>query len=329
MMTSHTNSTRYFHARQYHIHSPKEICVHATENYHFQVGDLNCIAMSDCIGSMPGQCIVKDTPADRVSTVFAEYGLSLTETIFHYNCLYLQADRQRILIDAGLGRAAPRDSAALDRLEAAGMPRNAIPKLEGVLLDRLQAEGLTPADIDRVIITHCDGDHIGGLIFGGERVFPNADYIFLKDAWDFWSDAARVAQWPEFLMAIGCRTLPLIQDRLQIVEAGVEFLPGFQLMLVPGHRPGHTAVAITSAGQHLIHVADTIGHPILMEYPRWHGFADFVHEQAAQDRVRLLSVAVEQQALVFGSHLPFPGVGHVVPQGEGWRWQPLIEGSSI
>jgi len=40
--------------------------------------------------------------------------------------------------------------------------------------------------------------------------------------------------------------------------------------------------------------------------------------------VRLLSMAVEQQALVFGSHLPFPGVGRVVPQGAGWLWQPLV-----
>ncbi len=293
------------------------------ENNHFRVGDFKCIALSDCVGTMPGQCIVKDVPADQVSAVFAEHSLSLSETVFHYNCLYLETDRQRILIDAGLGRAAPRDSAALDRLEAAGLLRSAIPTLEGALLDRLQAEGLRAADIDRVIITHCDGDHIGGLSAGNERVFPNADYIFLKDAWEFWSDEARVAQWPEFLMVFGRKTLPLIQDRLQIVEAGAEFMPGFRLLAVPGHRPGHTAVAITSAGQHLIHVADAIGHPLLMEYPHWHGFADLRHEQAAQDRVRLLSMAVEQQALVFGSHLPFPGVGHVVPHGEGWCWEPL------
>jgi glyoxylase-like metal-dependent hydrolase (beta-lactamase superfamily II) len=303
----------------------------ALENYHFKIGSLNCIAINDCIGSMPGQCIVKDVPADRVSEVFAEHGLSLTESIFHYNCLYIQTDRQRILIDAGIGRTAPRDSAVLDRLEAEGklpMPRSAIPKLEGVLLDRLADEGLTPADIDRVIITHCDGDHIGGLIFGGERVFSNADYVFLKDAWEFWSDAARVAQCPEFLMAIGRRTLPLIQDRLQIVEAGVEFLPGFQLIPASGHRPGHTAVAITSAGQHLIHVADTIGHLLLMEYPAWHGFADLMHDQAVQDRVRLLRLATEQKALVFGSHLPFPAVGRVIPQGDGWRWESLTEQSN-
>jgi glyoxylase-like metal-dependent hydrolase (beta-lactamase superfamily II) len=295
----------------------------ATDNYHFKLGTFNCIALNDCIGSMPGQRIVKDAPADRVSVVLAEHGLSLTESVFHYNCLYVQTHHQRILIDAGLGR---QDRAVLDRLEAEGklpMPRSAIPQLEGALLERLVDEGLTPADIDRVIITHCDGDHIGGLTSGNELIFPNADYIFLKDAWDFWSDAARVAQWPAFLMAAGRRTLPLIQDRLKIVEAGVEFLPGFRLISVPGHRPGHTAVALTSAGQHFIHVADTIGHPILMEYPHWHGFADLAHEQAAQDRVRLLSMAVEQQALVFGSHLPFPAVGHVIPQGEGWRWQPL------
>ncbi len=304
--------------------------MHATENYHFQVGGLNCIAMSDCVGSMLGQCVVKDVPPDRVNEVFAAHGISQTETVFYYNCLYIQTDQHRILIDAGIGRSArQQDSAVLDRLEAEGklpLPRSAIPRLEGVLLDRLQAESLAPADIDRVIITHFDGDHVGGLTANNQPVYPNADYILLKEAWDFWSDAARVAQWPEFLMAAGRRTLPLIQDRLQIVEAGVEFLPGFRLLLVPGHRPGHTAVAITSAGQHLIHVADTIGHLLLIEYPHWHGFADINHDQAAQDRIQLLSLAVEQQALVFGSHLPFPGVGRVIPQGEGWRWQPLIEG---
>jgi glyoxylase-like metal-dependent hydrolase (beta-lactamase superfamily II) len=300
-----------------------------TENYAFQVGTIKCIAMSDSMTSMPGQRIVRDVPDGEVNAVLAEHGLSPVETEFHYNCLYVQTDQHRILIDAGVGRTGPKTSATLDRLEAEGklpMPRSAFPQLEGALLDRLADAGVAPAEIDKVIITHCDGDHIGGLTFDGERVFTRANYVFLKDAWDFWSNETRVAQYPEFLMAFGRRTLPLIEDRLQIVEAGVEFLQGFRLLAVPGHRPGHTAVTITSEGAHLLHVADTIGHPLLMKYPHWHGYADLDHEQAAQDRLRLLSMAAEQQALVFGSHLPFPGVGHVMPHDGTWRWEPVDAG---
>jgi glyoxylase-like metal-dependent hydrolase (beta-lactamase superfamily II) len=299
----------------------------ALENYHFKVGSLNCTAINDCIGSMPGQCVVKDVPADRVEEVFSARGISLTESRFYYNCLFIQTDQHRILIDAGVGRPSPEQKRALDQLEAAGklpMPRSAIPQLEGVLLDRLADEGLTPADIDTVIITHGDGDHIGGLIYDQQVIFPNAEYLLLKEAWEFWSDAAQVARWPEFMTAFGRKTLPLLHDRIKVVEAGTEFLPGFQLLPAFGHRPGHTAVAITSEGERLLHLADTVGHPILMEYPAWHGFADSFHDQAVQDRLRLLSLAAEQHALVFGSHLPFPAIGHVTPQADGWCWQPLV-----
>ena len=43
--------------------------------------------------------------------------------------------------------------------------------------------------------------------------------------------------------------------------------PGFQLTSAPRHQPGHTALAITSSGEHLLNLADTVGHPILMQHP--------------------------------------------------------------
>jgi len=70
-------------------------------------------------------------------------------------------------------------------------------------------------------------------------------------------------------------------------------------------------------------LADAVGHPILMEHPEWRWKFDTSPEQAKADRQRLLDRAADQQALVFGAHLPFPDLGHVVRQGEGWRWQPI------
>jgi hypothetical protein len=61
-----------------------------------------------------------------------------------------------------------------------------------------------------------------------------------------------------------------------------------------------------------------------MEHPEWHWYADFAFEQAEKDKFHVLNQAVAQHALVFGSHLPFPGVGRVAPLGAEWRWQPAI-----
>ncbi len=276
----------------------------SNKNYHFRVGDLHCFAINDCIGMLPGQCIVKDVPLDLLTPAFLERGISLSETTFYYNCLYLQAEQRRILVDAGVGESFPLG--------------------KGNLLEGLRAEGIGPEEIDTVIITHGDADHVGGIVASdGQLVFSKADYILSKDAWEFWSDTARVAKLPELLTVFGRKIIPLIRGRRKVIEAGSEFLPGFRLLSAPGHRPGHSVLDIVSSGESLLHLADAVGHPILIEYPAWHGSADSDHGQAAKDRFEFLGRAVAQETLVFGSHLPSPGVGHVVRGREGWRWLPL------
>lgn len=123
----------------------------------------------------------------------------------------------------------------------------------GALLEHLQAEGISPTAIDTIIITHGDIDHIGGIATPeNQLVFQNASYILLKEARDFWSNAAVVARWPEFLTVFGRKTLPLIQQWVKVTQAGVEFWPGFQLILAPGHRLGHNVLSITSSGEHFL-----------------------------------------------------------------------------
>lgn len=118
-----------------------------------------------------------------------------------------------------------------------------------------------------------------------------------------------------------------LRERVQVAAAGVEFLPGLRFIAAPGHRPGHSALMCESEGALLVHLADTMGAAILLEHPDWHWAYDTVPAQAARDQALVLQLAAERQALVFGPHLPYPGVGHVLPLGNGFRWLPVDQKS--
>lgn len=273
-----------------------------TPNYHFTVGDCACIAILDGSESVPLESVIKDLPVETFRQALGEEGYSQTDSTVYFNVLLIQAGGRRMLVDAGWGKGVQRR--------------------DGDLLEQLHDEGITPEQIDEVILTHGDVDHIGGILRAdGELAFPSAGYVLAREAWNFWSNPAILARWPEFLTFFGRVTLPKIRERVRVADAGEDFLPGFRFVSAQGHRPGHTPLAIASRGEHLLHLADTVGHPLFMKHPEWHWYADFQPAQAEQDKQRILTLAVEQDALVFGPHLPFPGVGKVMPHGETWRWE--------
>jgi glyoxylase-like metal-dependent hydrolase (beta-lactamase superfamily II) len=283
---------------------PKDPNLTSPTTYHFNLGNMACTAIQDGTEIVPIESVIKDVPAEALSQGLQANGHALTEAVVYFNCLLLDSGAHKVLVDAGWGQGTQR--------------RN------GALLDGLAAEGIAPGEIDTIVLTHGDVDHIGGIATpAGELVFPQANYVMLKEALEFWSNPAILSRWPEFLTVFGRKTLPLIRERVQAVEAGVEFLPGFILSPVPGHRPGHTALFVNSGGQRLMHLADTVGDALFFEHPDWHWYADFKPEQAEQDKTRLLDQAAAEGALVFGSHLPFPGVGRVTKAAKGWRWEPL------
>ena len=272
--------------------------------YRFEVGAFACMAINDLARTVPAAGIVTNIPPEEWQRALVAHGYPATESTRYFNCLYLQAGEYQVLVDIGWGKGGERG--------------------EGALLERLLAAGIAPADIDVVLLTHLDGDHVGGITTpDGQFAFPNADYVVSEEAWEVWTDDARSAHLPERQVTLARETLGQIQSRLEVVPPEVEFLPGLTLISAPGHRPGHVALEVASQGALLYHLADAVGHPLLMEHPSWHWSFDSWPEQAEADRRRLLALAAERQALVFGSHLPFPGLGHVVAEGEGWRWQPV------
>jgi glyoxylase-like metal-dependent hydrolase (beta-lactamase superfamily II) len=275
-----------------------------TPNFHFQVGALRCLALNDGTDYAPAERIILGVPTAELYQALAGRSPDPTHEPIAFNCLYLETGQSRILVDAGWGTGTERR--------------------DGQLIEQLAAEGLRPGDIDLIILTHEDVDHTGGLLTSdGQIVFANAEIIMPQPAWDFWSDETRVARTPESLHNFPRQILPYIRERVRPAALQQDFLPGFQFIYLPGHRPGHAAVEIVSEGQRLLHLADGVGHPLLMEHPSWRWAYDADPERARGDKARLLALAATNQSLLLLSHFPFPGVGRVTAQGEGWTWRPL------
>ena len=68
-------------------------------------------------------------------------------------------------------------------------------------------------------------------------------------------------------------------------------------MLVPGHTPGHGAVAITSGGEKFVYVTDIVHHAgIQLPHPDWHIAYDTDPVLAAKSRRALLTkIAVSKR----------------------------------
>lgn len=288
-----------------------------TELYDFKVGSFECMAISD--GNLtyappnfppPATFLFGNAPKVRLEETLHRHNIQpehWVEWTSSYTCLIVNTGKQLILVDTGAGGLAPTT---------------------GRLMQNLQAAGITPKDIDMVILTHCHPDHIGGnTLEEGKPAFPNARYAIWQDEWDFWTSDEAEEKLDEHVREVLLNTvrknLPPIQDRLELIEREREILPGIQAIKAPGHTIGQMALAISSRGEELLYISDTVLHPIHLEQPEWCAAVDFAPGQVTATRHRIFNRATAENSLVLAFHFPFPGLGHIIKKEEGWEWQPM------
>jgi len=129
---------------------------------------------------------------------------------------------------------------------------------------------------------------------------------------------------PAFMKAFveGARkNLLPVRDRIVFVKDGQEFLPGIQAIAAPGHTVGHMVYMVTSDGKSLAAIGDLTHHQVLLvEKPRIEFAFDTDPKQSANSRVRILDMLAAQRIPLIAYHFPWPGVGHVAKQGDGFKF---------
>jgi glyoxylase-like metal-dependent hydrolase (beta-lactamase superfamily II) len=117
--------------------------------------------------------------------------------------------------------------------------------------------------------------------------------------------------------------LKLASPRLRRIKAGAEVSPGVTTVDTAGHTPGHMSVHINSGREEMLLTGDVVADTaISFLHPEWAFGFDLDVPLATKARIAFLDRAAADKTLVGSYHLPFPGFGHVVREGSGYRWLP-------
>lgn len=184
----------------------------------------------------------------------------------------------------------------------------------GKLTSSLRAAGVEPAQVTDIFISHSHPDHVGGLTqAGGALAFPNATIHISAPEWAaLQADASQAG----LVKAIAPKVAPF--------KPGAAILPGLVTAVeVKGHTPGHSAYEIASGDERLLYIGDGAHHFVIsVAKPEWTIAYDGDSAGAQASRRALLQLAADQNLRLYAVHFPYPGVGRIKKQGDGFVWVP-------
>jgi glyoxylase-like metal-dependent hydrolase (beta-lactamase superfamily II) len=274
--------------------------------YRFKLGAAEVSVVSDGILPLgdPNKAF-HGIATEEIGRQLTENFLPLDNAVLEQNALIVNFGDRLVLFDTGMGSA--KDFGPTT----------------GRLQTSMKQAGIDPRDIDAVVMSHAHIDHLGGNVGDdGAILFPNAQFYIQQADFDFWTDEAKTGDLKSFLAQARKNLLP-VRDRLIFYRDGQEFLPGVTAVAAPGHTVGHTIFNIEAGGKSMAYIADLAHHPVLLlEKPLTEFAFDTDPRQSAQTRLRLLTTLAANRTPVVAYHFPWPGLGHVAKQGDGFRYYP-------
>ncbi len=278
--------------------------------YRFRIGEIEATIISDGLlnlGSATAQ--FPDAPADDVTAIMRAEFLPVEPMMLEQNCMILNINERVVLLDSGMGA---------DPMFGDGAGR---------LLANIAAAGITPDQVDDIVLTHAHPDHCWGLVDANDGlVFGNAQIHMSQGDFDFWTDEGKLSAEgfiPAFVAGARRNLLPY-RDRIHFVEDGKEVLTGITAIATPGHSVGHTSYVINSGDHSFLNVGDVCHHyALLFQNPEWEFAFDSDPAQAAQTRLKLFDMAATDGLPMIGYHFPFPALGNIRRAGSAYEYIPI------
>ncbi|MCQ4345960.1 MBL fold metallo-hydrolase [Pseudomonas stutzeri] len=203
----------------------------------------------------------------------------------------------------------------------------------GAIQANIRAAGYAPEQIDTLLLTHLHPDHACGLLDAdGGMAFPNARVHVPQAEADYWLSAEVAAKAAEasqgmFKLAQAALAPYLAAGRLKPYGEQGPGIAGVTPVASPGHTPGHSGYLFASGEQRLLVWGDIVhSHAVQFARPEVTIEFDVDSARAVASRQRALADAALDRLWVAGAHLPFPGIGHVRVEGEGYAWVPVEYG---
>ena len=264
------------------------------------VGEFEVTVLSDGVLPMPAMNLLQGDRA-RVADDLRHNFLG-PEVETSHNSFLVNTGAKLVLIDAGAGTLlGPR---------------------AGQLVDNLRAAGYRPEQVDEIYLTHMHTDHVGGLMTGTDRTFPNAIVRVNKREIDYWLSEANMHAAPtaakRFFDAASASLVPYMQaGRLEVFEDETSLLPGVRALPAYGHTPGHAMYMVKSGAEKLLLWGDIV-HVAQVQFddPAVTISYDVDPTEAEQEHWRQFAAAAKNGYLVGGAHISFPGLGHVRGDGD-------------
>jgi glyoxylase-like metal-dependent hydrolase (beta-lactamase superfamily II) len=174
--------------------------------------------------------------------------------------------------------------------------------------------GYTPDQVSTVVLTHMHGDHIGGLMTGDAPTFANARYMTGAAEHNHWMAAANEG--------FDKNVRPL-SDKMTMIDDGGSVTGGITGIAAFGHTPGHMVYRVESDGQAMMVTADTANHfAWSLAKPDWEVRFDADKAGAAATRRAVFGMIADERMPFVGYHMPFPALGYVERDGDGFRYVP-------
>ncbi|HEY6025627.1 MAG TPA: MBL fold metallo-hydrolase [Pseudolabrys sp.] len=279
--------------------------------YRFKLGAFEVATLLDSKGVREGMHpnYGGNASAAEVQALARENNLDPQRFEHHNIPTVVNTGRELVLFDTGNG-ALPKE---YEQLKARMAPGNTAARLKEL--------GYKPEDVDVVVLTHGHPDHIGGLVEGGQPVYPNARYVFGAAEYEFWQKGENVREARKFNRELFVKICTPLSNRSTYIKPGDEVVPGITAVDAFGHSPGLLAFTVESDGKKLMITADTLTQYVMaVQKPEWYFDMDDLKDQAVATRKRILETLASERIPFVSFHMPFPGIGYIERTQGGYRW---------